>query len=82
MSLVGPRPFLPEQREFYGAMFEEYAKVRPGMTGLWQVSGRNRLSFEERVALDAAYLRRRSLRLDLSILARTVWIVARPTRAF
>jgi len=82
MSLVGPRPFLPEQREFYGPTFEEYAKVRPGMTGLWQVSGRNRLSFEERVALDTAYLKGRSLSLDLSILARTVWIVARATGAF
>jgi lipopolysaccharide/colanic/teichoic acid biosynthesis glycosyltransferase len=82
MSLVGPRPFLPEQREFYGATFDEYARVRPGMTGLWQISGRNRLSFEERVALDAVYLRRRSLWLDLVILARTVGVVARATGAF
>ncbi len=82
MSLVGPRPFLPEQREFYGAAFDEYARVRPGMTGLWQISGRNRLSFEERVALDAAYLQRRSLWLDLVILARTVGVVARATGAF
>jgi lipopolysaccharide/colanic/teichoic acid biosynthesis glycosyltransferase len=82
MSLVGPRPFLPEQREFYGPAFEDYARVRPGMTGLWQISGRNRLSFEERVALDAAYLRRRTLWLDLVILARTVGVVARATGAF
>jgi len=82
MSLVGPRPFLPEQREFYGAAFDDYARVRPGMTGLWQISGRNRLSFEERVALDAVYLQRRSLWLDLVILARTIAVVARATGAF
>jgi lipopolysaccharide/colanic/teichoic acid biosynthesis glycosyltransferase len=82
MSLVGPRPFLPEQRGFYGEAFDGYARVRPGMTGLWQISGRNRLSFEERVALDAVYLQRRSLWVDLVILARTIAVVARATGAF
>jgi lipopolysaccharide/colanic/teichoic acid biosynthesis glycosyltransferase len=82
MSLVGPRPFLPEQRAFYGSAVEEYIRVRPGITGLWQVSGRNQLSFEERVELDARYLRDRSLWMDLSILLRTAWAVIRATGAF
>lgn len=82
MSLVGPRPFLPEQRAFYGSAVEEYFRVRPGVTGLWQVSGRNQLSFEERVELDVQYLRRRSLRLDLEILLRTVWVVMGARGAF
>ena len=82
MSLVGPRPFLPEQQPFYGPAIEEYAKARPGMTGLWQVSGRNRLSFEERVELDLRYLRQRSVRLDLLILLQTARAVIRATGAF
>jgi lipopolysaccharide/colanic/teichoic acid biosynthesis glycosyltransferase len=82
MSLVGPRPFLPEQRPFYGAVYEEYVRVRPGITGLWQVSGRNNLSFEERVELDARYLRERSPLMDLAILLRTLGAVLRAKGAF
>jgi lipopolysaccharide/colanic/teichoic acid biosynthesis glycosyltransferase len=75
MSLVGPRPFLPEQREFYGPSYSLYIQFRPGITGLWQVSGRNQLSFQERVELDAVYFENWSLWLDLKILLRTIWIV-------
>ena len=75
MSLVGPRPFLPEQKELYGSGFQYYQQVRPGLTGLWQVSGRNQLSFRERVDLDITYLVNWSLWLDLSILVRTPWVV-------
>lgn len=82
MSLVGPRPIQPSQRDAYGPALESYVKLAPGMTGLWQVSGRNRLSFAERVALDRRYMSKRSLRLDLGILLRTVVIVLRAEGAF
>lgn len=82
MSLVGPRPCLPEQREFYGERFFWYCAVRPGMTGLWQVSGRNQLSFVERVALDVKYVREWSWGLEVKILWRTVAVVVRREGAF
>lgn len=75
MSLVGPRPVLPEQVSLYGEEIEAYSGVRPGMTGLWQVSGRNRTTFRERVRLDVYYLQNWSIWLDLYILLRTVWVV-------
>jgi lipopolysaccharide/colanic/teichoic acid biosynthesis glycosyltransferase len=72
MSLVGPRPVLP----FEAAMFEGEQRlrfaVRPGLTGLWQVSGRSRISFLEQLALDAQYVRDQSFLLDLKILLRTI----------
>jgi Undecaprenyl-phosphate galactose phosphotransferase WbaP len=71
MSLVGPRPFLQSQIEMYGPSFELYKRVRPGITGLWQVSGRNQLGFSERVRLDAYVIQNWSVWLDLYILART-----------
>ncbi len=82
LSLVGPRPILPSQRSAYGPALESYIQMTPGMTGLWQVSGRNRLSFAERVALDQRYWRVRSLRLDLTILMHTVMVVLRAEGAF
>jgi lipopolysaccharide/colanic/teichoic acid biosynthesis glycosyltransferase len=75
MSLVGPRPFLPEQKALYGVTIGGYVQALPGITGLWQVSGRNQLSFYERARLDEYYLEHRSFNLDLRILWRTVWIV-------
>jgi lipopolysaccharide/colanic/teichoic acid biosynthesis glycosyltransferase len=75
MSLVGPRPILPEQRGQYGSFFNRYASLRPGLTGLWQVMGRNQISFAGRVFLDQVYISRRSLVLDAYILLRTVWVV-------
>jgi len=71
MSLVGPRPFLPEQAAMYGRVLDLYVQVRPGITGLWQVSGRNCLSFQQRVDCDLSYLENWSLMLDISILLRT-----------
>jgi lipopolysaccharide/colanic/teichoic acid biosynthesis glycosyltransferase len=82
MSLVGPRPILPAQVEAYGEAIAEYFQVLPGMTGLWQVRGRNLLSFAERVELDQDYLRLRSWWLDLWILARTIWVAVRGVGAF
>ena len=74
---LGPRPFLPHQQEYCGDTYFDYIHVRPRMTGLWQVSGRSRLSFMERVQLDEHYIRNWSLWLDLRILARTCWVVVR-----
>ena len=82
MGLVGPRPFLPEQQDYYGDSFSDYILVRPGMTGLWQVSGRSRLSFTERVQLDTYYFHNWSLWLDFRILARTFWVVVRGEGAY
>lgn len=75
MSLVGPRPILPDQAGIYGPDYAAYVLARPGMTGLWQVSGRNRLSFAERAHLDQVYLSSWSHRLDLWILWKTIWVV-------
>jgi len=75
MSLVGPRPIVFEEVSRYGDHFSLYARVRPGFTGLWQVSGRNDTSYSQRVALDSYYVRNWSLRLDFSILARTLPLV-------
>lgn len=72
MSLVGPRPVQQAELErFYGAAAFHYMSVRPGITGLWQVSGRSETSYAQRVALDVAYVSRPSLLADLRILLRT-----------
>jgi lipopolysaccharide/colanic/teichoic acid biosynthesis glycosyltransferase len=72
MSLVGPRPPIPYEVEAYKPHWFARFAVKPGMTGLWQVSGRSRLSLEEMIALDVEYARRRSLWLNLRILIRTI----------
>ena len=72
MALVGPRPIVHGEHARYGRRFAAYASVRPGITGLWQVSGRNGLSYRRRVAMDVLYARRRTLRLDLYIVLRTL----------
>ncbi|MET0414512.1 MAG: sugar transferase [Actinoplanes sp.] len=77
MSLIGPRPLLPAYLNRYTAEQFRRHDVRPGITGLQQVYGRNALSWEERFALDVRYVRHRSLALDLRILLRTVRIVLR-----
>ena len=71
MSLVGPRPIIEEEIVAYGDYIDYYQQVRPGITGLWQVSGRNELSYAERVQLDVWYVRNWSLELDLIILTKT-----------
>jgi len=71
MSLVGPRPKLLGEEARYGPLFGIVLGVPPGMTGLWQVSGRNNLTYEERVALDVDYVRRCSLWLDIRLLLQT-----------
>lgn len=82
MSIVGPRPFFLSQREMYGAAFDVYARVRPGITGLWQVSGRNNLEYAERIHLDKYYVRNWSVWLDIYILLRTTWVVLRGDGAY
>lgn len=78
MSIVGPRPYYPEelqrQMKVYSntkPLVDEVLKIKPGITGLWQVSGRSELRFDKRIALDAYYARRRSILLDILILLRT-----------
>ena len=78
MSLVGPRPIVRAEVERYGEAMDKVLSVRPGLTGLWQVSGRNNLTYAQRIALDLRYVSRRSLLLDLVILRRTVGVVLFP----
>lgn len=75
MSLVGPRPYLPREREGIGTAEKVILRAPPGISGLWQVSGRNGLSFEDRVEIDRAYIRNWSVWLDVLILFRTVTCV-------
>jgi lipopolysaccharide/colanic/teichoic acid biosynthesis glycosyltransferase len=82
MSLVGPRPIVAEEIERYGNRFRYYAQVPPGITGLWQVSGRNDIGYEERVNLDEYYVRNRSIWLNLHILIRTFLAVIRRQGAY
>jgi lipopolysaccharide/colanic/teichoic acid biosynthesis glycosyltransferase len=72
MSMVGPRPIVESEIRRYGYGFKHYCAVRPGITGLWQVSGRNNLSYRRRVALDRLYVRSRSFNRDIAIMALTV----------
>jgi Undecaprenyl-phosphate galactose phosphotransferase WbaP len=75
MSLVGPRPIVAAEVEKYGTYFTHYCKVKPGVTGLWQVSGRSKTTYDERVQLDCAYADNWSLRGDIVILVKTLWSV-------
>jgi lipopolysaccharide/colanic/teichoic acid biosynthesis glycosyltransferase len=81
MSLVGPRPALPWESELIGTAHARRFLVSPGLTGLWQVSGRNSLTMKEGLDLDIEYVDRRSFTLDISILARTVPVVLSTTGA-
>ncbi len=82
MSLVGPRPIVAEEVSRYGELYGVYTRARPGLTGLWQISGRNDLSYEERVTLDAYYISNWSVWLDIYILTRTLPVVLRGEGAY
>jgi lipopolysaccharide/colanic/teichoic acid biosynthesis glycosyltransferase len=82
MSLVGPRPPLPEEVEQYDERQRRRLQVKPGMTGLWQVSGRSDLHFDEMVMMDLYYAGNWSLALDSKILLRTVVAVLRRHGAY
>jgi undecaprenyl-phosphate galactose phosphotransferase len=75
MNLVGPRPITVAELTRYGRVRWHYLSVRPGLTGLWQVSGRNNTTYEERVALDRRYVEQHSIWLDLRILFKTIKVV-------
>ncbi len=75
MSVVGPRPVVRDELERYGEWVTLVLGLRPGITGLWQVSGRNDLDYASRVALDVSYARTHTLRQDLAIMARTAWLM-------
>lgn len=72
MTLVGPRPIVASETVKYGRYFEEYCEVRPGLTGLWQTSGRNDTTYSQRVAYDHYYINHWSLGLDMWIMAKTI----------
>ena len=82
MSLVGPRMITPDEAERYGHWQLNLLTVKPGITGLWQVSGRSDLSYSERVQIDMSYIRNYSIWLDLMLLARTIPAVFKKTGAY
>lgn len=82
MSLIGPRPYLPQEKKKIGRSLPIISQVKPGLTGLWQVNGRNRLAFRDRLAWDEYYIRNWSLWLDLSILLRTFRVMAKSEGAY
>lgn len=75
MAVIGPRPYMPREKANLGSAAAHILRVRPGLTGLWQVSGRNFLTFDERARIDAYYVQTRSCWLDLWILLRTIEVV-------
>jgi exopolysaccharide production protein ExoY len=77
MSCVGPRPIVELEVKRYGSYWRDYKRARPGLTGVWQVSGRNRIEYKTRIRLDRWYVRRWSIWLDLWLLARTIPAVTR-----
>ncbi len=82
MSLVGPRPFMPQQRELHANTYHRYIRIRPGLTGMWQVYGRSELQYDFRIQMDEYYFRNWSIWLDLYIMIRTPWVVIRKIGAY
>jgi lipopolysaccharide/colanic/teichoic acid biosynthesis glycosyltransferase len=72
MSVVGPRPLVPQELERYGTQIDRVLTIRPGITGLWQVSGRNDIPYAQRIRIDVSYVKRRNFWLDLRIVLKTV----------
>jgi len=75
MSLVGPRPIVEDEKKYYGDKINDYLSINPGITGLWQVSGRNDVSYEERVSLDSWYAHNWSITGDVIIMFKTIFVV-------
>ncbi|AGY81960.1 sugar transferase [Carnobacterium inhibens] len=82
MSLIGPRPPLLQEVELYSLYDKQRLLIRPGITGLWQVSGRNSLSFHQMVELDIEYIKNRSILNDMKILLKTVIVVIKSSDAY
>lgn len=78
MSVVGPRPIVKEEIEKYGESISKVLSIKPGITGLWQVSGRNNLSYKKRVFLDCLYVKNINFLLDLKIIFRTFGVIFFP----
>ena len=78
MSIVGPRPLVKEEIVKYGRSISKVQSIKPGITGLWQVSGRNNLSYKRRVTLDCLYVDNLSFKLDFRIILRTIGVILFP----
>jgi lipopolysaccharide/colanic/teichoic acid biosynthesis glycosyltransferase len=78
MSVVGPRPLVQGELFKYGAAIDKVLSVRPGIAGLWQVSGRNDIPYSKRVQIDSSYVRLMSLGLDIKLIFRTILVVIFP----
>jgi len=82
MSLVGPRPIVEDEKKYYGDKIEEYLSVRPGVTGLWQASGRSETSYKQRVHLDSWYVNNWSIWTDIVVLIKTVIALTKRSGAY
>ena len=78
MSIIGPRPIIEEEIKKYGQSINEVLSIKPGMTGLWQVSGRNNLTYRRRVILDCNYVQNFNFIMDLRIIIRTIGVILFP----
>ena len=78
MSIVGPRPIVNKEKKKYGKNFKQILSVKPGITGLWQVSGRNNLTYKTRVKLDLNYIENYNFLMDIRILIRTIGVILFP----
>ena len=78
MSIVGPRPIVSKEKKKYGKNLKKVLSVRPGITGLWQVSGRNNLTYKTRVKLDLNYIENYNLLMDIRIIIRTIGVILFP----
>ena len=78
MSIVGPRPIVKDEKKKYGKNLKKVLSIKPGITGLWQVSGRNNLTYKRRIMLDLNYVENYNLLMDLRILIRTFGVILFP----
>jgi lipopolysaccharide/colanic/teichoic acid biosynthesis glycosyltransferase len=78
MSVVGPRPLVPEELERYGKDIDRVLTIRPGLTGLWQISGRNDIPYDQRIRIDVSYVKRHDFWLDLRIVFKTALLTLIP----
>ena len=78
MSFIGPRPIVKSEIKKYGNDFKKVFSIKPGISGLWQVSGRNKLSYNQRVELDIFYSENISFRLDIKIFIKTILVILFP----